>query len=72
MQLNDAEVVISDETVAVDPYDKSKVSSMTRNPITVVRGVPGIDELLLEAGRVALSKGRLSRENWPARLRTHK
>jgi DNA/RNA-binding domain of Phe-tRNA-synthetase-like protein len=60
MELNGAEVVISDEEklVAVYPYrdaDKSKVSSMTRNLLILVCGVPGIDEqLLLEAGRVAL------------------
>jgi len=60
MELNGGEIVISDreKLVAVYPYrdaDKSKVSSMTKNLLILVCGVPGIDEqLLLEAGRVAL------------------
>ena len=60
MELNGGEVVISDEEklVAVYPYrdaERSKVSETTRRLLILVCGVPGVDEqLLLEAGRVAL------------------
>ncbi len=60
MELNGAEVVISDEEklVAVYPYrdaEKSKVSGTTRNLLILSCGVPGIDEqFLLKVGKAAL------------------
>jgi DNA/RNA-binding domain of Phe-tRNA-synthetase-like protein len=60
MELNGAEVVISDEEklVAVYPHrdaERSKVSDTTTNLLILVCGVPGIDErFLLEARKAAL------------------